>query len=134
MSQSPAGTFLGVGSRRVRTLEEVGLLLGHLRERAADWQEVDRKRGVMGGKSQVGRSNHSPIVASSWTPHALNCCWGSWGPPGASPAPDLTVFHWVSQVSVCHTPLRGVVLYPWLCFTPPGETTPLLPEPRHSAS
>lgn len=89
----------------------------------------------MGGKSQLGRSNHSPVVASSWTPHALKCCWGSWPPySGASPAPDLTVFHWVSQVSVCHSPPRGVVFYPWLCFTPPGETTPLLPEPKRSAS
>ena len=46
-------------------LWEGGLFLGHLRERATDWQEVNRKRGIMRGKSQLGRRNHSPSAASS---------------------------------------------------------------------
>lgn len=72
----------------------------------------------MGGKSQLGTRNHLPVVASSWTPHVLNCCLGSCPQPPASPAPDLTVFHWVSQVSVCQYPPTGCGLIPLALFHP----------------
>lgn len=81
--------------------------------------QIGQKEGY--SRRKVSAREKKPLTSSSFLLDTA-CSELLFGlppaPTPASPAPDLTVFHWVSKYQSASVPQRSVILYPWLRFIP----------------